>query len=153
MDFSLNLATSCANVSLRFPGNWHPWREGRMLSLLGTLASHEGVSYKYELYIHCKMSAPPPNRRSRHIRSAFQCFCQPTKCSLGNFKMQTLKKNTLNPNGMGLRECLSQPRIALCDFGSLPWAVQSFRVGTVNSNTIIFVSIVLKQPSCWQFNS
>lgn len=81
-----------------------------MLSLLNTVASHEAMSYKYELYIHCKMSAPPPNRRSRFILSVLQCLCQPAKFSLGNFKMQTLKKNTLNPNGMGLIERLSQPQ-------------------------------------------
>lgn len=56
------------------------------------------------------MSAPSPNRKSRHTLSVLHCLCQTTKCSLGNFKMQTLKKNTLNPNGMGLTECLSQPQ-------------------------------------------
>lgn len=56
------------------------------------------------------MSAPPPNIKSRFTLSVLQCLCQPTKCSPGNFKMQTLKKNTLNPNGTGLIECLSQPQ-------------------------------------------
>lgn len=67
-----------------------------MLSLLDTAASHEVMRYKYELYIHSKMFAPPPNRKTKFTLSVLQCLCQPTKCSPGNFKMQTLKKNTPN---------------------------------------------------------
>lgn len=93
-----------------FQGINFSWREGCMLSLLDTAASHEAMSYKYELYIHCKMSAPPPNRKTRFTLSVLQRLCQPTKRSPGNFKMQTLKKNTLDRNGTGLTECLSQPQ-------------------------------------------
>lgn len=56
------------------------------------------------------MSTPPLNRKTRFTLSVPQYLCQPAKCSPGNFKMQTLKKNTLNRNGKGLIECLSQPQ-------------------------------------------
>lgn len=83
------------------------------------------------------MFAPPPNRKTKFTLSVLQCLCQPTKCSPGNFKMQTLKKNTPNWNGTGLTECLSQPRIALQDLGSLPWAVPSWHCPLKYSNPCV----------------
>lgn len=92
-----------------FQGTDISWGQRCMLSPLGTLASHEVMSYKCELYIHCKMPAPPPKRESRHPRSVLQPLCQSSECSLGNFRMQTLKRNAVNPHGMGWRDGLSPP--------------------------------------------
>lgn len=93
------------------------------------MASHEVMSYKYELYIHCEMSAPPSDRKSRHTWSVLQTLCQPTKCSLGNFKMQTWKRDARNPYGMSWRESLSPlgsrlPEAVLVSELALPPLVQ-----------------------------